>query len=241
MDCIRGAPHTYPVEPGPYHLTIFCRCACDIPAPFYSFSFKQVYWKDAWASQAQIHNYLRSVCDDYKLWPHFRLQIEVVEAVWKAKSSLWEVTMRDMASGKTSTATCRVLIGAVGTFQTPRDFDVQGKDRFKGRIVHSGQYDPSLDLTGKDVAVLGNGCSAIQIVPAITPQAKSVTQFVRTKHWILPRPQLDMGIMAYILKHIAAARRVFRTILFFVCKRLYCDNYSLLMESARRCWKLITE
>ncbi|KAK6530518.1 hypothetical protein TWF694_003862 [Orbilia ellipsospora] len=61
-------------------------------------------------------------------------------------------------------------------------------ESFKGSIFHSAVWDHSVDIKGKDVVLVGNGCSAAQIVPVIEPQVKSLTQVIRSSHWMLPRP-----------------------------------------------------
>ena len=45
--------------------------------------------------------------------------------------------------------------------------DIEGIDEFRGAAFHSAQWDHSVDLTGKRVAIIGTGASAIQIVPEI--------------------------------------------------------------------------
>ncbi|KAF3161118.1 hypothetical protein TWF225_003112 [Orbilia oligospora] len=60
---------------------------------------------------------------------------------------------------------------------------------YQGKIFHSAYWDHTVDLEGKDVVLVGNGCTAAQIMPAIEPQVKSVTQIVRSSHWMLPRPK----------------------------------------------------
>ncbi|MGH2517428.1 MAG: flavin-containing monooxygenase, partial [Ktedonobacterales bacterium] len=67
-----------------------------------------------------------------------------------------------------------------------------GLDRFAGTLFHSAQWDATYDLTGKRVAVIGTGASAIQFVPHIQPKVAHLTLFQRTPPWILPR--LDRAI-----------------------------------------------
>ncbi|KAI3479322.1 hypothetical protein L1887_58606 [Cichorium endivia] len=97
--------------------------------------------------------------------------------------SHWKVTYRSIASGHVRTATARVLVNGSGALSVPRECDVDGHEQFKGPLFHSAKWDTSVDTRGKNVVVLGNGCSATQIVPSIAKQAKSVTQIVRAKHW----------------------------------------------------------
>ena len=54
-------------------------------------------------------------------------------------------------------------------------------------MVHSAQWDPSVDVTGKRVGVIGTGASAIQIVPAIAATVRSLTVYQRSAAWVLPK------------------------------------------------------
>ncbi|ANB14598.1 hypothetical protein AWJ20_2203 [Sugiyamaella lignohabitans] len=65
------------------------------------------------------------------------------------------------------------------------------KRTFQGVYAHSARWDPETPLEDKDVIVIGNGCSGAQIVPACAKTAKSVTQFFRAKHWLVPTPKMD--------------------------------------------------
>jgi cation diffusion facilitator CzcD-associated flavoprotein CzcO len=53
--------------------------------------------------------------------------------------------------------------------------------------MHSARWDAAHDMTGEQVAVIGTGASAIQIVPAIQPVVGSVAVYQRTAPWIVPR------------------------------------------------------
>ena len=53
----------------------------------------------------------------------------------------------------------------VCTYQT--SLPSLGLDNFKGETFHSAQWPYNYDPTGKKVAIIGTGASAVQIVPAI--------------------------------------------------------------------------
>ncbi|BDD63132.1 hypothetical protein MAP00_008070 [Monascus purpureus] len=72
---------------------------------------------------------------------------------------------------------------AIGVLLEPRPCDIPGASSFKGAIFHSAKWNHDVDLTGKNVVVIGNGCTAAQIVAAIVNKVKSVTQVIRTQHW----------------------------------------------------------
>lgn len=55
---------------------------------------------------------------------------------------------------------CKVLISCVGGLQTPKDCTIPGHANFKGAMFHSAKWDHRVDLAGKDVIVIGNGCES---------------------------------------------------------------------------------
>lgn len=88
----------------------------------------------------------------------------VESAVFSRKTGLWTVVVKNLDSGETRTRTCNILISAAGILSTPNPapFD---PSKFEGEVVHSGAWDPKVDLKGKSVVVVGNGCSAAQLIP----------------------------------------------------------------------------
>jgi cation diffusion facilitator CzcD-associated flavoprotein CzcO len=81
--------------------------------------------------------------------------------------------------------------------------DLPGLEAFEGARFHSARRDHGFDLTGKRVAVIGTGASAVQFVPAIQPSVEAMTVFQRTPAWGRPAPR-PRGLGA----HPATAARV---------------------------------
>jgi cation diffusion facilitator CzcD-associated flavoprotein CzcO len=80
------------------------------------------------------------------------------------------------------------VVSAAGALHLPSFPDIPGAGRFGGPSFHSAQWDRSLDLDGKRVAVIGTGASAIQFIPQIAKRARHLDVFQRTPPWIHPRP-----------------------------------------------------
>ncbi len=83
--------------------------------------------------------------------------------------------------------TADVLVSGCGGLVEPALPDVPGVEEFHGPAFHSARWDHDVDLTGKRVAVIGTGASAIQLVPAIQPTVGRLVLFQRTPPWIVPR------------------------------------------------------
>ena len=156
-------------------------CQCDIPSHLYSFSFAlNPHWTRTYPLQAEIKRYLRRCAKRFGLVPHLRFGVEVAGARWDEGLGRWQL---QTSSGPIS---ARVLIGAVGGLSEARLPDIAGRETFDGVSFHSAEWDHSVDITGKRVAVIGTGASAIQIVPHIQPEVAELHVFQRTPPWILP-------------------------------------------------------
>lgn len=101
----------------------------------------------------------------------------------------WEVQfVTTDGSNKIFTESCDILLSAVGGFSQPKWPKFPGMDKYQGTIFHTAEWDHSFDYTNKRVAVIGNGCSAAQVVPSIAPDVRSLTQYARSAQWYHPRP-----------------------------------------------------
>ncbi|GAA1423268.1 flavin-containing monooxygenase [Catellatospora coxensis] len=170
-------------------------CACDVPSHMYSFSFaRNPGWSRSFSPQPEIWAYLRRCADGVR--PHLRLGHEVRAAAWDPEARLWRI---DTSHGA---YTAQILVAAGGPLTEPSIPDLPGLPDFRGETFHSARWRHDLDLTGRRVAVIGTGASAIQFVPQIAPRVGALTLFQRTPAWVLPRRDRRIS---------AAERRLFRS------------------------------
>jgi cation diffusion facilitator CzcD-associated flavoprotein CzcO len=156
---------------------------CDIPSPYYSFSYEpNPDWPMRFSLRADIHAYLRRTADKYGITPHIRFNSEVTGAAFDQDRGRWRV---ETSSGTVHEAT--VLIPAVGQLSRPALPRIPGRDSFAGKAFHSALWEHNVDLTGKRVAVIGTGASAIQFVPQIQPSVARLTLFQRSAPYIVPK------------------------------------------------------
>ncbi|MEE2733623.1 MAG: alpha/beta hydrolase fold domain-containing protein [Pseudomonadota bacterium] len=171
--------------------------ACDVPSHLYSFSFEpNPRWSHVFAPQPEILDYLNHCADKYDVRRLIRFGTEMEQAHYDETRNHWQVQLK----GGT-TLTCRYLITATGQLSRPALPDIPGIDEFQGKRFHSAQWDPELSLTGKTVAVVGTGASAIQFVPEVAQQAQRVTVFQRSPNYIMERKDrpyspLELRMMA---------------------------------------------
>jgi cation diffusion facilitator CzcD-associated flavoprotein CzcO/acetyl esterase/lipase len=157
--------------------------ACDVPSHLYSFSFEpNPEWSRVFATQPEIHSYLRRCADKYALHPHLRFGAAVEHATYDEADALWRVTLSDG-----SRLSASILVTATGQLSRPVLPRVEGIDEFRGRAFHSAHWDHACQLDGKRVAVIGTGASAIQFVPAIAGRAAALTVFQRSPAYVIPR------------------------------------------------------
>jgi len=186
-------------------------CACDVPSHLYSLSFAQkADWSRMYPRQPELLAYTRGVVEDYKLRPNIRFNTELVAAAWDEADSLWRVTTT------TGVITARVLISGMGGLHIPAMPKLPGLETFEGRSFHSAQWDHGYDLTGKRVAVIGTGASAIQFVPQIAPKVARLDVFQRTPAWVIPKPDRPFSNIEKALFKFPPYRAAFRKYLFYI-------------------------
>ncbi|MCT7661095.1 flavin-containing monooxygenase [Mycobacterium deserti] len=156
--------------------------ACDVPSHLYSYSFAlNPNWTRSFSTQPEIEEYIRRVGRRAGVLDRHVFGCAVTRAVWREERRHWEL------STSHGTMTADVLIGAFGALAEPSLPDIPGIDDFDGALFHSAQWDHDADLTGKRVAVIGTGASAIQLVPAIADTVSHIDVYQRTAPWLLPR------------------------------------------------------
>lgn len=165
-------------------------CASDIPALWYSiFGELCDNWSDIRPPQYEIEEYILSVVRKYDLNKNANFETAVNVARYDETSGLWILDAVNIKTGQRYEHKAKCLLLCLGGLVFPNNVNIPGlKDKFKGAYMHSALFDHSVDFKDKKVVVIGNGCSAAQLVPALMDklEVKSVTQLVRSKHWIMP-------------------------------------------------------
>jgi cation diffusion facilitator CzcD-associated flavoprotein CzcO len=187
-------------------------CACDIPSHLYSFSFdRNPAWSRMYAGQEEILAYLKACAKRHGVMDRVRLNTPLREARWDEEFGLWRAVV-----GAGETIEVRVLISGMGALHVPRFPELQGMERFRGPAFHSAEWSAEAKLDGRDVAVIGTGASAAQIVPAIAPQVAKLYVFQRTPAWILPRLDHPIGERARLwFRRVPVLTWLLRTFLFW--------------------------
>ena len=165
-----------------WHHNTYPRAACDIPSHLSEFSFApNPRWSRRYAPQVEIQAYLEEIARRYGVADRIRTGTEVLSARWDEPRDTWVL---ETSAGIHH---ANVLLTACGQLSVPTVPPIPGLDSFAGPAFHTARWRHDVDLAGKRVAVVGTGCSAIQVVPAIQPIVESVDVYQRSPGWTFPK------------------------------------------------------
>lgn len=185
--------------------------ACDIPSYLYSYKDEpSTDWDYEYSYGPQIKQYLQGIVRKYKLHEHASLNTEVDSAFWGDYDGRWHIYTTD---GREFVA--RFLVSGIGALHIPSIPDIKGRNDFAGEQFHSAEWHENVDLSGKRVAVIGTGASAVQIVPSIVNQVSELHLFQRTPVWVMPLGNHKFSdAEKFALKRIPGVRQAYRKAIF---------------------------
>lgn len=183
---------------GSWYVNRYPGIAVDIAAFSYCFAFEpNCEWSRVFPTGAEMKAYADTCVDKYRIRPHLRLKTTVTRADYDDSQHLWRVQLAD-----DTVLTARFVICATGWLTKIKRPDIDGLDLFAGPIVHTADWDSSIDLAGRRVAVIGTGASAVQVVPAIADRVRQLSVYQRTPIWLFPKPDVPVPLFV---------QRLFRT------------------------------
>jgi cation diffusion facilitator CzcD-associated flavoprotein CzcO len=185
--------------------------ACDVPSQLYSFSFApNPEWSSSYSPGSEIQDYIRGVAERSGTLDRFVFDTSFDDASWDDAAGRWTVQVTGPSGSRTISATTLIL--GAGGLSEPKLPDIEGIETFQGHLFHSARWDHSVDLTGKRVAVIGTGASAIQIVPEMQQVAGHLDVYQRTAPWVIPRNDRTYGALERrLLRRVPALGRLYRT------------------------------
>jgi len=164
---------------GTWRYNTYPGAECDIASSLYSYSFApNPAWDFKWAKQPQILSYLEGFTKDRDLYRHIKFGETVTGADYE--DGRWTVT-----TASDETYDCQFFVSAIGQLHHPSVPNFNGKEDFAGPSFHSAEWDHSVDMTDKNVGVIGVGASAAQLIPEIAKIAKRLTVYQRSPNWII--------------------------------------------------------
>ncbi|KAK0668115.1 hypothetical protein QBC41DRAFT_394523 [Cercophora samala] len=174
---------------GVWHANRYPGVACDIPSYSYQYTFApNPNWSALYAPGSEIREYLEDVATRFGAMRFIKLNHRVEGGEWDSVAKKWTVKVHNISTGETFTDSANILVTARGQLSEPSWPSIPGLDSFTGKIMHSGSWDTSYDFTNKRIGVIGNGSSAIQIIPQLQKiPGTQLKCFMRSPTWISPK------------------------------------------------------
>ena len=158
---------------------------------------------------------MEDTVDKFDLRQHVHSSVECLGANWNPQTEKYDVQLKDLQTGIKYSRAASVFVSAVGAISYPRDVKFAGMEKFHGPMFHTARWDHTVDYTNKRVAVIGNGCSAAQVVPAIAPKVKFVKQYARSGQWYHARPNhVFTSFEKLMFAYLPLYQRIMRLLIF---------------------------
>ncbi|OQV06632.1 hypothetical protein CLAIMM_11174 [Cladophialophora immunda] len=177
-----------PAVGGTWYENRYPGCACDIPAHSYTYTFEpNPTWSTFYAGGPEIQKYLERTCEKYGARRFIKCEHKVFGCHWDKDASKWKLQIEVTSTGQKFEDKADVVISARGAFNEYVWPEITGLESFRGKIVHSAAWDTKYDYTNKHIGVIGNGSSAIQIVPALQKLDNvRISNFAKGRTWVSP-------------------------------------------------------
>jgi cation diffusion facilitator CzcD-associated flavoprotein CzcO len=174
---------------GTWSINTYPNVAVDTPSAQYSYSFElNPSWSKYYPTGSEYLAYLEQVAERYGIAPHIDFKTEMVRCEWDAARQLWLVTAR--RGDDLHVYEANAVVTALGFLNRPSFPRAEGLDTFAGPVIHSAQWDPSVDYSGKRVALIGSGCTAVQVAAGLAGTVERLTIVQRQPNWVTPNPQV---------------------------------------------------
>ena len=159
----------------------------DIESMAYSFSFSEELqqeweWSEKYSPQPELLKYAQHIADRFDLKNHIAFNTRVASAHFDEDADEWLVTTE---CGRRIRA--QHLVMATGVLSASKEPDIVGREHYKGDTYRTGLWPKEgVDFTGKRVAVIGTGSSAVQAIPMIAEEASELVVYQRTATFTTP-------------------------------------------------------
>ena len=165
------------------------------------YAFKPWTSAKAIADGPAIRDYVRETAAEHGIDEHIRFGHRVIAADWSSADARWRVEAE--TGGERAVLTCSFLVMAAGYYDYEEGHRPRWPDEeaFTGPIIHPQFWPDDLDWSGKRVAVIGSGATAVTLVPKLARTAKHVTMVQRSPSYIVARPSVD-GIAEWLKRRL---------------------------------------
>ncbi|SHN43404.1 flavin-containing monooxygenase [Cryptosporangium aurantiacum] len=161
----------------------------------HTFGYEFKPWRDeqSIAGADKILAYLRETAAENNIDRHVRFHHRVLGASWSSADARWLVDVERTDTGERTQLSANWIFSATGYYRYDEGFTphFEGRENFRGEIVHPQHWPEDLDYAGKRIVVIGSGATAVTLVPALAATAAHVTMLQRTPTYIMPVPSKD--------------------------------------------------
>ncbi len=159
----------------------------------FGYEFKPWRDEDAIASADKILAYLRETAAENGIDAHIRFHHKVLGAAWSSVDARWVVDVERSDTEELVQFSANWIFCAAGYYRYDEGFTphLEGRDHFRGQIVHPQHWPEDLDYQGKKVVVIGSGATAVTLIPAMAETAGHVTMLQRSPTYVMPVPSKD--------------------------------------------------
>ncbi|WP_152646118.1 flavin-containing monooxygenase [Streptacidiphilus albus] len=161
----------------------------------HTFGYEFKPWRDehSIADGDRILAYVREAAAEHGIDRKIRFNTKVLSASWSSSDARWSVEVESAETGERTTLSCNWIFCAGGYYRYDEGFTprFEGREEFRGQVVHPQHWPQDLDSTGKRVLVIGSGATAVTLVPALAGTAAHVTMLQRTPSYVMPVPAKD--------------------------------------------------
>lgn len=169
---------------GTWYENFYPGIGCDIPSHSYIFPFEpNPSWSQCYVRGPEIHQYMLDTVEKYGLRDPIQFNTRMVKSIWNEESGKWALELK-RSDGTLIQDEADILLNASGILNRWKMPNIEGFDKFAGKLVHTASWDKSYNWEGKRIAVLGNGSSGIQVVPALQPKAGHLVNYIRHPTWV---------------------------------------------------------
>lgn len=152
-------------------------------------------WTDpkAIADGPSILKYVKDTAREHGIDKHIRFSHKVISADWSTPDALWHIKAERGPLKEPVNFTANFLFMCGGYYNYDEAFtpDFEGREDFKGEVIHPQFWPEDMDYSGKKVVVIGSGATAMTLVPSMTDKAAHVTMLQRTPTYVVSRPGTD--------------------------------------------------
>jgi monooxygenase len=150
------------------------------------YSFRPWHERKAIADGADILKYVKETAADFQLDQKIHFNHRVKAMRWDSGSGLWTLEVEVPGAECLQKYTCNFLHMCTGYYSYEEGYDppFEGRENFKGQILHPQFWPEKLDYKDKKIVVIGSGATAVTLIPSMAPTAKHIVMLQRSPTYI---------------------------------------------------------